>query len=148
MAGETQGGFLISQIKQLQGRIFERLLTEAGISEFNGAQGRILYVLWLEDSLPIVELSRRTGLAKTTLTSMLDRMVQQGYLERNTDEKDRRQFKISLTMKAKGMKEKYRMVSAQMSEIFYRHIPPDEIHTFEGTLKKILNNLEDKENER
>ena len=61
---ETRGGFLISQIKQIQGRIFGRLLTEAGVDAFNGAQGHILYVLWQEDNLPIVELSRRTGLAE------------------------------------------------------------------------------------
>ena len=36
---KTNGGFLISQIKQIQGRVFERLLLEAGIEEFNGAQG-------------------------------------------------------------------------------------------------------------
>ena len=28
---KTNGGFLISQIKQIQGRVFERLLLEAGI---------------------------------------------------------------------------------------------------------------------
>lgn len=39
-----QGGFLISQIKQI------------------------------DDDMPIVELARRTGLAKTTLTDMLNRM--------------------------------------------------------------------------
>ena len=37
----TRDGFLISQIKQIQGRVFGRLLTEAGIDEFNGAQGHI-----------------------------------------------------------------------------------------------------------
>lgn len=35
---ETRGGCLISQIKQIQGRVFGRLLTESGIDEFNGAQ--------------------------------------------------------------------------------------------------------------
>ena len=74
----TNGGFLISQVKQVQGRVFDAMLQEAGIEEFNGAQGRILYILWQEDNLPIVELSRRTGLAKTTLTGMLDRMEGQG----------------------------------------------------------------------
>ena len=34
----TQGGFLISKIKQIQGRIL-KMLTEYGIQEFNGAQG-------------------------------------------------------------------------------------------------------------
>ena len=37
---KTNGGFLISQIKQIQGRIFEKLLTESGIDGFNGAQGQ------------------------------------------------------------------------------------------------------------
>ena len=81
----TNGGFLISQVKQVQGRVFDAMLQEAGIEEFNGAQGRILYILWQEDNLPIVELSRRTGLAKTTLTGMLDRMEEKGILERRFD---------------------------------------------------------------
>lgn len=60
--------------------IFGRLLTEAGVDEFNGAQGRILYVLWQENNLPIVELARKIGLAKTTFTSMLDRMESLGHI--------------------------------------------------------------------
>lgn len=47
MLERTNGGFLISKIKQIQGRVFERMLDENGISEFNGAQGRILFVLWV-----------------------------------------------------------------------------------------------------
>ncbi len=86
---ETRGGFLISQIKLIQVRVFGRLLIEAGIDEFNGAQGHILYVLWQEDNLPIVELARRTGLAKTTLTSMLDRMESLGHITRFYDPKGR-----------------------------------------------------------
>lgn len=42
---EIQGGNIISQIKRLGDRIFERILTEKNIDAFNGAQGRILYVL-------------------------------------------------------------------------------------------------------
>ena len=36
----------MSRIKQAGGRLFERLLRESGVEAFNGAQGRILYVLW------------------------------------------------------------------------------------------------------
>ena len=51
---QTRTGFLISQIKQLQGRVFQRLLTESGIEEFNGPQGRILYVLWQQDGRQVI----------------------------------------------------------------------------------------------
>lgn len=115
----TNGGFLISQIKQVQGRVFDAMLQKAGIEEFNGAQGRILYVLWQEDNLPIVELSKRTGLAKTTLTGMLDRMEERGFLERHFDKTDRRQIRIILTKKAHALSEKYNEVSDEMGEFFY-----------------------------
>ena len=137
----TNGGFLISQVKQVQGRVFDAMLQEAGIEEFNGAQGRILYILWQEDNLPIVELSRRTGLAKTTLTGMLDRMEEKGILERRFDKKDRRQVRIVLSDKARELNDKYNQVSDAMIERFYRGFTDSEIKQFEETLERILRNL-------
>lgn len=142
---ETRGGFLISQIKQIQGRIFSRLLVEAEIEEFNGAQGRILYVLWQEDNLPIVELAKRTGLAKTTLTGMLDRMESQGHVVRCCDAKDRRQIRIRLTEQAQKLEEKYGQVSDEMSRLFYRGFADEEIKALENGLERILRNLEAEE---
>lgn len=142
---ETHGGFLIGQIKQIQGRVFDKLLQKAGIEEFNGAQGRILYVLWQQDNLAIIELSQRTGLAKTTLTSMLDRMEKQGFLLRKIDPKDRRQFRILLTEKARKLNEKYNQVSNQMSELFYKGFDDQEIIQFEERLQLILKNLKEEE---
>ncbi len=139
---------MISQIKQVQGRVFEKLLIESGIEEFNGAQGRILYVLWQKDNLPIVELSKRTGLAKTTLTSMLDRLETNGFLIRALDKSDRRQIRIILTNKARSMQDKYNQVSDDMSTIFYKGFSTEEIIKLEGNLQKILNNLYMEENKR
>lgn len=141
----TKGGFLISQIKQIQGRIFGRLLTEAGIDEFNGAQGRILYVLWLEDNLPIVELAKRTGLAKTTLTGMLDRLEQQGHIVRCYNPKDRRQTRIRLTKSARNLESRYQKVSLTMNSLFYKGFQEEEILLFEAGLERILKNLEEEE---
>lgn len=142
---ETRGGFLISQIKQIQGRIFEKLLSKSGIDAFNGAQGRILYVLWQKDELPIVELSRQTGLAKTTLTGMLDRLETQGLITRCADANDRRQVIIRLTDSAKQLSSDYQRVSADMNAIFYRGFSHDEIALFEQTLNRILDNLNESE---
>ena len=145
---KTNGGFLISQIKQVQGRVFERLLSQAGIGEFNGAQGRILYVLWQEDFIPIVKLSNRTGLAKNTLTKMLDRMEQLNLIVRTFDITDRRQIRISLTDNAKLLHSKFESVSLKMSEIFYKGFRDNEIIEFENKLSRIINNLTEAENEQ
>lgn len=147
MLEKTNGGFLVSKIKQIQGRVFERMLDENGISEFNGAQGRILFVLWETDDIPISVLSERTGLAKTTLTSMLDRLERSGHIRRAPDPDDRRAVRICLTENAEALREKYERVSAMMNEVFYRGFSDNEILAFEKGLGKILENLIEKENE-
>lgn len=141
MIEKTYGGFLVSQLKQIQGRVFEKLLSDANVNEFNGAQGRILFVLWQEDFVPIVELSKKTGLAKTTLTSMLDRLEEAGLINRNYDKADRRQIKITLTEKSRELKDKYDEVSRKMSEIFYKGFSDSEIQQFENYLSRIIHNL-------
>jgi len=102
-----------------------------------------LYVLWQEDCIPIVELSRKTGLAKTTLTSMLDRMESAQLITRVFDKADRRQIRIALTDKAKALSDEYNAVSRKMNEIYYAGFSVDEIAAFETTLQRILSNLKE-----
>lgn len=142
---KTEGGFLISQIKQVSGRIFEKMLAEAGVDAFNGAQGRILYVLWQEDNIPIIELSHKTGLAKTTLTSMLDRMEAAGLVMRVPSPSDRRQIHIVLTDNARALSGRYDEISEQMNEVFYHGFTEEEVLLFETTLRRVLKNLYNKE---
>lgn len=83
MKTQREGGFLIAKIHQLSGRIFAKIMKKSGIDEINPAQGRILFVLWNKDEIPISELSKKTMLSKSTLTSMLDRLEKAGYVIRN-----------------------------------------------------------------
>jgi len=125
----------------------EKKLVEHGIYEFNGAQGRILFVLWEKDCIPISELAKKTGLAKTTLTSMLDRMETSGHIQRIYSSSDRRTVKIRLTETAQSMKEQYNEVSEEMNDIFYEGFTDEEILAFEAGLGKVLANLAKKEND-
>lgn len=138
----TNGGFQISKIKQLGDRVFEKILTAQGIEAFNGAQGRILYVLWQEDGVPIKTISERCGLAITSLTTMLERMEKSGLIIRQQDSGDKRKTLIFLTDKAKTLKEDYDAVSNRMSAIFYQGFTEKEIRTFEEHLERIRLNLE------
>ena len=138
----TNGGFQISKIKQLGDRVFEKILTAQGIEAFNGAQGRILYVLWQEDGVPIKTISERCGLAITSLTTMLERMEKSGLIIRQQDSGDKRKILIFLTDKAKAMKEDYDAVSDRMSAIFYQGFTEEEIRNFEEHLERIRLNLE------
>lgn len=142
---ETKGGFYISRIKQTGTRIFDRMLAASGIDAFNGAQGRILYVLWQNDGISISGLSAQTSLANTTLTSMLDRMEAAGLIVRVPDPKDRRSKLIALTDKAKSLKDDYERISQEMSDLYYIGFTEQEVIQFESYLQRVLTNLETEE---
>lgn len=140
---KTQGGFLITRIKQVGGRVFERILADKKIEAFNGAQGRILYVLWQKNGIPISELSKETGLAMTSLTSMLDRMEAAGLIYRDRGDKDRRKILIFLTEEAKSLEREYNAVTEEISGIYYKGFSKEEIEQLEGYLYRVLENVED-----
>ena len=137
---ETKGGFYITQIKQLQDRIFERLLLENGI-EISGGQGRILFILWKTDNLTISDISKKTSLAKNTVSVVINGMVNKGIEERNVNPKNRRQTIVSLTDYAKSLQAKYEAVSQQMNMLFYQGFSEEEQKQFEQYLARILETL-------
>ena len=137
----VQGGNIVSQIKRLSDRIFGRMLSEKKIDAFNGAQGRILYVLWQEESISLKELADKTGLAPTTMTNMVDRMEAADLVRRVSDRTDRRKTLLSLTEKARLLKPAYEDVSNQMTEIFYEGFSEAEIEQCEALLLRIYENL-------
>lgn len=143
---DTKGGFYITQIKQLQGRIFERLLAQNDIHISDG-QGRILFILWKTDHLTISEISRQTSLALNTVSIVVDGMVQKGILERHINPKNRRQTIISLTDYAKSLQDKYETVSQQMNTLFYQGFSSEEQQEFEKYLSRILDTLTNAEKE-
>jgi len=145
---KTYGGFLMSQIGRITSRTWERLLKECGVDAFNGAQGRILYVLWEHEKLTITEIARLTSMANTTLTSMLDRMEVEGLVKRTHDKVNRRQIFVSVTEKAKEYQGQYEQICDNMNGIFYKGFSETEVTDFENQLRKILKNLEEKENEK
>ena len=137
------GGFLVSKIKQLSDRIFERILARHGIDAFNGAQGRILYVLWQEDGVPIKTISEKCGLAITSLTTMLERMEKQGLIRRVQSDDDKRKTLLYLTEIAKSLRDEAEIVSRQMNDVFYKGFNSDEIEQFEAYHDRVRNNLEE-----
>ena len=140
MVQQSQGGFLIAKIHQISDRILSRLLRENSI-EINPAQGRIMFSLWNNDNLPIRELAKRTSLSKSSLTSMLDRLEDAGYIHRVASSEDRREVLIRRTEKDKSFWNRYILVSRQMTRIFYEGFEDTEIEMFEQYLERILKNV-------
>lgn len=142
MADLRGGGFLLAKVHRLSGRIFSRVLKRRQLHEINPAQGRILFVLWQRDTMPMHELAKQTSLGKSTLTAMLDRLEGEGYVERVADPEDRRTVLVRRTMKDEAFRRAFLEVSEEMTGLWYRGFSDTERDQFEGFLARILVNLE------
>jgi DNA-binding MarR family transcriptional regulator len=136
----------MAKIRQVGGRIFERMLKEYDI-EINSAQGRIMFALWEQDGVSINELAQKTQLKKSTLTSMLDRLEKMGYVRRQRSTKDRRKILIKRTNKDKTLESKYVELSQEITKLFYKGFSKSHVDRFETDLGKVLKNLTDFEAE-
>ncbi len=146
MKSQRQAGFLMAKIRQVGGRIFERILKEYNI-EINSAQGRIMFALWQADGISINELAKKTQLKKSTLTSMLDRLETAGYVKRQRSKTDRRKILVKRTAKDKNLETRYVELSQELTRIYYKGFSKAEIDRFENDLARILDNLTDFEAE-
>lgn len=140
---ERQGGFLISKIKSIGGRRFDKILQQKNIDAFNGAQGKILYCLWQGNKMTATELSKKSGLAKTTLSAMLARMDEQGLIAIEESPTDKRSVTISLTPAAETLRAEYDNVTRKIENIYYQGFTDEEVEQFESYLKRVLDNLEE-----
>lgn len=139
----SQSGAMMSQIRLIGNRIFERILDNSGVDAFTGPQGRILSVVWEDDGITVSGIAEKTGLARSTLTAMLDGMENADLIVRKRSDIDRRAVNVYLTEKAKELKSRYEQVSAKMTSVHFRGFTDEEIRIFEQSLYRILNNVKE-----
>lgn len=136
-----EGGFLITKIRELGQQIFDQLLRDNKIDEITSAQGRVIFPIWRQDNISFQDLKKKTMLSKATLSYMLDKLEEAGYIERIRSKKDKRTITIKLTKKNEALQKQFLQVSNEMKDIYYNGFTEDEIDEFEGYLRRLLDNL-------
>lgn len=143
-------GIVMTQIKQLQARILERMIKEYPMEEcdLNSAQMHIMFHLWLEDDITISQLGKKAQLANTTLTTMLDRLEGLGVVVRKPNPDNRREIKICLTDRGRAQKHVFDDITKTMRSINFAGFTDEETEQFEGYLERFRDNLIRYEQER
>ena len=145
MIKKTRGGTLLSQVHQVCGRVWNKILRQNNMADLEGARGRIIFALWGKDGVPIKTLCEKTSLDKSTLTGIIDRLERDGYIERKPSQTDKRSTLICLTGKEQEFARHVQKVSNQMNKIFYKGFSDEEIMQFDSMLERILVNCKEAE---
>lgn len=90
--------FKLNKVVRNIKRFYESKLSSYDITT---SQFYVLNVLWENDGIKFKDLAKSANMDGSTLTGILDRMEQNGLVERRDDPDDRRSLLIYLTDKAK-----------------------------------------------
>ena len=142
------GGYQALQIRLLNGRIFQKLLSKEPEAQYRSEQGKILTVLWQKEDgrATATDIALASGLANNTLTSMIKKLVDQGLVTIEQSDQDKRKKFVVLTELGWAQKEIGDRVSKELGEIFYQGFSDQEIRDFEDFQERIISNLKAKEN--
>ena len=143
------GGYQALQIRLLNGRIFQKLLSKEADAQYRSEQGKILTVLWQKEDgrATATDIALASGLANNTLTTMIKKLVDQGLVTIEQSDQDKRKKFVVLTELGWEQKEIGDRVSKELGEIFYQGFSNQEIREFEAYQERIITNLKSKEND-
>jgi DNA-binding MarR family transcriptional regulator len=87
------------------------------------------------------DLEKELGLKKASITGLIDRLTEKGYLSREQAEDDRRKNYIRLTQKALDYKEEIYSKFQELDEIMKKDFSPEELEAFHRISEKMEKNL-------
>lgn len=132
----------ISQIKQINTRLLNKMLIDRGVVSYNAEQSRILHFLWGENKIVSTkDISELSELTMSSLTTMLARMEKQNLIKRENDSKDRRKILVSLTEFGKSLQKEYEEIIQLAIKNVFEDFSENEYKEFENYLKRVHTNL-------
>jgi MarR family transcriptional regulator, organic hydroperoxide resistance regulator len=116
------------------GRAYKKGLDELGLTY---PQWIAIVALWEQDGQTVSELGARMFLESNTLTPILKKLEQAGYLRRQRDPADERQVRVSLTEAGRRLREK----GMHMNLVAATGLKPDEFARLQQSVVTLRDNL-------
>ncbi|MDO4804171.1 MAG: MarR family transcriptional regulator [Lachnospiraceae bacterium] len=102
----------------------------------------VLLVLWEKDGISVGELGKKLYLDNGTLTPLLKKMQEKGYLIRQRSHDDERIVLVSLTEEGSKLRDKVEDIPARINDSL--SLTSEEMETLYGLLYKVIDGLEEK----
>ena len=93
------------------------------------------------------EIAKKIGKDKSTVTSLVNKLITLGYIQKEKSITDKRVTYISLTYKARDIEDTFNFISSQVRETAYKDFTLEEKEEFLRLLRKLNSNFK-MENEK
>ena len=132
-------GYLVRDAHRAFQRLLERRIAAYGVTR---GQWYFLRVLWNADGLSQRELSARVGMMEPTTVIALRSMERAGLIRRVRSDDDRRKVRVSLTAKAKRLRNELLTVARTITDEAEEGIPPRDLAGFRRVIGRMTANLD------
>jgi MarR family transcriptional regulator, organic hydroperoxide resistance regulator len=128
---------LIADIKNKCDKYLINELKRCGIKDLAPSHGGILNALYHRGQMSMKELSSAIDRDKSTVTSLINKLIEIGYIKKTQDTGDKRVYYISLTAKGKKLQPVFDEISRNISSKFIKDLNIDEQESLVRILEKI-----------
>ncbi len=134
---------LISRVHEKSGKFIVRELQEHEIMGIAPSHGDIFYILFKKETCTMKEIAENIHRTQPTVTVLVDRLVDEGYVVKEKRGSDSRMTYIRLTEKGLRVKPAMAEISKKMNELVYGDLTNEESALLEKALKKIEKRFSD-----
>ncbi len=136
---ENSFGFVVYSASKVMQKAFDlELRNKIGI---NLVQSKVIFTLNMQSGQTQREIADRIGIESPTLVPIIDKLEEDGYVKRKSDDSDRRIKRIYVTSKTDSLWDSMMECITQIRKVATKDLSEQEIKSALGTVKKITENL-------
>jgi MarR family transcriptional regulator, organic hydroperoxide resistance regulator len=117
---------LMSRIREKANRLITAELSVRGLHSLKPIHGDLLLALFTCDRPTMKELADIVDRKKSTVTTLVDKLVHLGFAVKTKDSQDSRVFRVSLTPAGQSLKPDLIDISQKLIARVYKDMPLDE----------------------
>jgi DNA-binding MarR family transcriptional regulator len=134
---------IISLISRIREKANSHIASELKRHRIDGLQpvhGDILYALMSHRELSMKQIAEIVDRKKSTVTTLIEKLIRLGFVEKRLNETDNRSFLISLTNKGQSQSQAMIDISESLIRKVYKNMPHDERKKLVKSLRSINDN--------
>ncbi len=132
----------ISYLSDLVEQVLEETISQADFMDLTQQQLHYLRIIVRMHNPTLSELARELGLTKPTVSVLVDRLAEKGYIKRVKSDKDRRCMHLQIDKKGTKISFLSEVAHERLAERIISGLSDSEITVFTDLLQKIDRNID------
>lgn len=135
---------IVSLISKIRDKVNKHLIAEMeshGIEAIVTSHGDILYALNQKSRMTMAEIASVIRKDKSTVTSLVEKLVKLGYVSKERDTEDSRVIYVTLTKEGQELMPVFNQISRELMDVFYDGISKEEKEVLFSLLNRVYANL-------